>query len=145
MNNRCFARRLALILLLATALALPQIGWRSPWTDEFTTLEVSRLGWEAIASNRLAAGHFPTCFWGMRAWSAVFGDSQWSLRFPSLLLNLGSILVLALFVRRGAGERPALWAALLYALHQRCVWAGLEARPYPLAIFMAILMAYAVV
>jgi 4-amino-4-deoxy-L-arabinose transferase-like glycosyltransferase len=143
--DRRFFGVLALILLLAASLALPQMGRRSLWTDEFTTLEVSRLGWGEIASNRLAAGHFPTYFWVMKAWRRVFGESEWALRFPSLLLNLASVFVLALFVRRGAGNAPALWAALLYAIHQRSVWASLEARPYALSIFMTALLAYAMI
>ena len=126
-------------MILAFVLGILQIQRRSLWTDELTTVDTIQMRWTEIWSSRLAAGHFPTYFWMLKAWCGVFGNSEWSLRLPSLLLNLGTIVALALFVRGGVGSVAGLCAALIYALHQRSLWASLEARPYALAILMVVL------
>lgn len=129
---------LAAIALAALLLRLFQLDYRSFWTDEFITLNVIRLPWGAIADNRLAAGHYPTYFYALKAWSLPFGDSHTALRLPSTLWNLAGGLLLALYLRPWAGNRAALLAALFYAVQQRSVWAALEARPYAAVITLVI-------
>lgn len=131
---------IGLFLLLAGAFVVRclQLDRRSLWTDELTTLEAIRAPWGEIAADRLARGHFPTYFWALKAWAEAAGESHFTLRLPSTVLNLAAIALLVLYARRWWGNAAALTAGVLFALHQRSLWASLEARPYSAALLFLI-------
>lgn len=56
----------------------------------------------------------PLHFVVLKLWAGVFGESEFALRFPSILFYGGSILVVGLIGRR-SGERSGLIASLLMA------------------------------
>lgn len=130
-----YRETLWLIVALALALRLPVMIMRGFWTDEFITIEVARMGWRALTENRFSNGHTPIYFYLIKAWGALFGESQLALRAPSLIFGLATLPLLASLVERRAGRPAALLAALFLALHYRGVWSSAEARPYAAAIF----------
>ncbi len=56
----------------------------------------------------------PLHFLVLKLWAGVFGESEFALRFPSILFYGGSILIVGLIARRN-GERSGLIASLLMA------------------------------
>lgn len=117
------------IVVLAAAIRLLQLGRLSLWTDEYWTLEAIRLPYGELIRHRMSQGHFPNYFMLVKAWVDLFGEHEWTLRFPSMVANLATLAFIFTFARRAFGLHAALWAMLFFALHQRSLWAAQEARP----------------
>ena len=60
----------------------------------------------------------------------IFGEHAWSLRFPSVLLGIGSIWTLFLLGRRLIGETEALLACALMTVSYHHIWFSQNARGY---------------
>ena len=125
------------ILLFALLLRLFHLDYRGFWTDEFRTLFSIGLDPAALARERMQYGHFPTYYLMLKAWAAVFGDSEIALRLPSVLAVVAATGLVWSAARREWGVAAAAWAALFFALHGRMIWAAQEARPYGLVVLAA--------
>ena len=126
----------AVILLLANALRLHQIDNQSLWFDE---------GWSAwaaiqpaLADALVADGTNPPLYYLLLNVSARFlGDSEFSLRLPSLWLVLITIALTWCVARRQFGRKSAWLALWLAACSAPLWWAAQEARMYAM---LALLM-----
>jgi hypothetical protein len=110
---------------------------------DFVTLRHAQPWWRvpaALANNV----HPPGYYLALRWWCDCWGESETALRSLSLVLSLGSVLVLFLAVRLHADERVALWAALLLALAAPCITYAHEARPYAMLMLLGLLLAWSV-
>lgn len=123
-------KSLLAVLLIATALRLFHLSHRGLWTDEFKTLHAIRQPVGAMARECAAQSHLPTYFLILKAWVAVFGDGEFMLRLPSALAGIAAAGFVFLAALRAWGRRAALFAALLFIMNQRALWAAQEARPY---------------
>lgn len=88
------------------------MGQHGFWGDETITASVSLLPLNKLIANRLHAGHFPTYFMLIKLWGNIFGTSEASLRFPSLLFMTAAFGGLWQFSRKYLAASPA--AALLF-------------------------------
>ena len=105
-----------LILALALALRLRGLGHDSLWGDEVCTVLLARMplpelirtsvSWENIPPLHHVLLHF---------WIRIFGDSEFSVRMPSVLAGVASVWMAFVLVRRMLGGRIALTAMLLMA------------------------------
>ncbi|MCM3876365.1 MAG: glycosyltransferase family 39 protein, partial [Thermoanaerobaculia bacterium] len=90
-----------------------------------------------MARGSLAGGHPPLYFAALRAWIAVFGPSDAAARLLSLVLTLGSLVVL--LATLGSRSPPAgLSAGVLFATNPLLVRYGTEIRSYALLILLAL-------
>ena len=55
----------------------------------------------------------PMTYWLVAASMSVFGQNEWAVRLPLALAGMAGVLLAYLFARNLAGERAALWAALI--------------------------------
>jgi mannosyltransferase len=109
--------------------------WRpSLWTDETATISAGTrpLGdlWRLIHNVDVVHALY---YFGMHFWIELFGQSTWSVRFPSLIA-IG--FAAAATVRLGqqlASREVALFAGLIFMILPRVTWAGTEARTSALA------------
>jgi len=134
---------LGLALLLALALRLPHLT-ESLWYDElFATDRFLGTGL-GLAKTLLTDIHPPVYPLLMHAWDRVFGDSELSVRLPSLLAGLGSLPLLLAIGRATVGEHTARLATLLLAASPVHAWYSQEARHYSLVVlfFLAAILAF---
>jgi mannosyltransferase len=135
-------RHLALeagILLLATLVRLWGLGAQSLWLDEafshlFATLPPDT-AWQAVIAD---AVHPPLYYVLLRLWLVLGGQSEFALRFSSVLAG---VLAVALMIRAGwawMDRRVARWGALLMALNPFHVWYSQEGRMYALLALLAL-------
>ncbi len=133
-----------LVTLLGFALQLTFLGRQSLWYDEAFSLAVARAGWPTFWAALLSDGvHPPGYYLLLRAGLRFFGDSEFALRFPSVLAGT---LAVPLIYRLGqvlGGGRWGLAAALLLALNPFALWYAQEARMYGLLLCLSIAGAYA--
>ncbi|MBL8962443.1 MAG: glycosyltransferase family 39 protein [Phycisphaerae bacterium] len=74
----------------------------------------------------------------MYAWTAVFGDSELSVRMPSLIFGLAAIGILARWMRPRFGATPAVLAAVLLLLSPVHAWYSCEAKNNMMVMLLAV-------
>lgn len=129
---------LTVLVIVAAGLRVPLMG-ESIWFDE-ACMSDQRIGtFGQLAATIYVDIHPPLFIAFMHVWNGLFGDGEWSMRLPALLLGLGSIPLLYHCGRRLAGDTAALWAAALLALSPAHVWYSVEARLYSPMVFFTLL------
>src|SRR5689334_3102124 len=96
---------LAAISLFAAVLRLWQVG-ESLWVDELHTSWCLQAGFENVAERAADGNQSPLYFWVLWGLTRIFGESEFTLRLPSLLAGIalpGMVWLLA--VRLELGER----------------------------------------
>ena len=133
---------LAAILLLALPLRLLNIG-ESLWLDELWSIRIILDGSDPI---RLLIRdiHPPLYSLFLFAWIALFGDAELSIRVPSLIFALLSIVLAWSIASQCIGRRTAVLACLLLALSPVHIVYAQEARAYAAlqCLLLAMLLAY---
>jgi uncharacterized membrane protein len=130
-------------LILAAILRILLIGNHGLWLDELFSLKfASNNLQELIQDVALNDNHPPTYYILLHYWIALFGDSDISLRMPSVILS-----VLSVFFTYKVGtilfnRRVAAIAGLLLALSGFSIYYAQEARMYSLLAFTSVLSAY---
>jgi hypothetical protein len=126
---------LAAITALAAVLRVWQIN-ESLWVDELHTSWCLQAGLENVAQRAAEGNHSPLYLWLLWGVTRVLGESEFTLRLPSLLAGISLPGMAWLVVRRlDLGERTlltAILAALLVAVDHTSIFYATEARPYAL-------------
>lgn len=123
------------LILLATVLRLPNLD-ESLWYDEvlyatsYWSASLSDL-WSLFLNDPPA----PLYRVFMFPWTRIFGEHELSVRIPSLLFGISSI-VLTYWIARAYGSLTmALLAGLLLCFSPAHVWYSQEATPYAMTLF----------
>lgn len=129
-------RAISLALLgLAFALRLFDLQGPSLWHDEAFSWTVARVDWSVFWPALVADGvHPPGYYLLLRAAISLFGDSEFALRFPSVVAGVLAVALLMRLGRAIAGPRAGLVAGLLAALNPFALWYAREARMYSLLL-----------
>jgi 4-amino-4-deoxy-L-arabinose transferase-like glycosyltransferase len=132
-------RNLALILLLALAVRLINLGGRTLWYDEAFAVLFAEKGWGAMVDGTLteveggAADVHPLVYYqSLHYWMEVFGESPAAVRLYSVLVGVATVLVIFLLARDWFDDRTALIAALIAAVAPIHVQYSQETRMYAL-------------
>ncbi|ROT27987.1 glycosyltransferase family 39 protein [Micromonospora sp. HM5-17] len=126
--------------LLTLVCGLVGLGDRQLWRDEHATwwattqLTIPEL----VALLRNVDIVFAPYYGYLRIWTAVFGDSAFALRFPSLLWMSVAAALLALLGRRLYDAPTGLVAGLLFAVLPTVSRYAAEARPYAQTVAVTI-------
>ncbi|MCG3122561.1 MAG: hypothetical protein GIKADHBN_00953 [Phycisphaerales bacterium] len=127
----------AALVVAAVAIRLPHLT-ESLWYDEvWRTRVVLRPG--NLESLLLHDVHNPLYNAFMYAWISVIGDSEFSIRLPSLLFGLASITVLYRWMHARFGPGPARLAAALLLVSPVHAWYSCEAKNNMLVMLLGIL------
>ncbi|MEM4782152.1 MAG: glycosyltransferase family 39 protein, partial [Halalkalicoccus sp.] len=86
--------------------------------------------------------HLPLYYLILRFWTALFGFSEASLRAPSALFGIASIVAIYLVATRLYDQQVGVLSAALLALSSYHVYYSQEARMYSLFVLLAILSYY---
>ena len=140
---------LLLIILIAFMLRLTLLGQQSLWYDEGVTWLLSQMRYLSDLIQWTAADIQPPLYY-LLIWNShiVFGQSEWALRFPSVVFNTLTIPLIYVLARRLFANWPsyrslaALLAAAILALSPLMIYYSQEARMYTLLVFEATLASY---
>jgi len=117
---------------------------QSLWLDEGVTARVvhqySLTG--IIANFSPADFHPPLYYLFMKLWTALFGFSEVSLRFPSVLFSLASGYIIYLIGRELKNKAAGLWAMSFFLFNPLIIYYSQEARMYSLTIFFITLATF---
>ncbi|OGM18333.1 hypothetical protein A2686_03195 [Candidatus Woesebacteria bacterium RIFCSPHIGHO2_01_FULL_38_10] len=143
-----------IFLILATTLRLVSIN-QSLWLDEaIGAIEVRDNSYTHLFFEfSKFDNHPPLYYLVLKFWSGLFGYSEASLRFPSILFGVGTILLTYLIAKKigkkgrkydsGITRRVSLSSALLITTSQFHIYYSQEARMYSMATFFAALSTFA--
>lgn len=123
----CFA-----VLALACAARLYHITYSVLWLDEAYSVRLANMPLTQIIHHTLRDVHPPLSYVLLHYWIAVFGDSLWSVRFPSAVLGSLSVAVAMVIAARIANRNAALVVGVLFALLPIAVRYSQETRMYAL-------------
>ncbi len=143
-SRRRFSSRVWLWLLLPVALALRlyQLGVASLWYDETVSLYLARL--DLLALTRHTAGdiHPPLYYYLLHYWGRLAGWTEFSAAFLSLFFGVLLIALVYRVAREWFGRGVGLAAAFLVAISPYNLWYSQEVRMYTLGAVLGLASVY---
>ena len=128
------------LVLLAFGLRLYHLDYQSLWRDEVDAILFAQRGPSGLKSLFLTPGHNgPLYYVVLHCWIGLVGDSEFSVRYLSLVCGVLAVAVLYLLGRRWVGKTGGLIAALLCATSPFLVWYGQEGKMYALLFLLSML------
>jgi uncharacterized membrane protein len=125
----------AVIIIAAAFIRSLSLGLHSLWIDEGTSWYVSRFSLKHLWLDRIQAGHLPFYFIFLKFWTMVFGDSEISLRFPSLLASIASLglffRITGLMLKR---DKAKIFALAIFSFSVYGLAISQEARMYSISL-----------
>lgn len=125
---------LIIIFLVSFFLRLYRLGYHDLWYDEVGTVGYAQYPW----SNWNA----PLYWILLHFWIKIFGISEFSLRFPSLLFSFFSVILVFLLGSNLFNKKIGIVASLFIGLSPFHLWYAQEARDYSMVLFFGTLSSY---
>ncbi len=127
------------ILLLGTVLRFLYLGRQSVWVDEGFSWLAQQLSFRSITRLSLNDVHPPLYYYLLKASLWVLPDTEFGMRFVSVLCSVATLAVMMNFVYRRWGHRAACYVGLLAALSPFDIYYAQEARMYTLLSLLFVL------
>ncbi len=112
-----------------------RLGYHDLWYDEVGTVAYAAAPWKNWNA--------PFYWIFMHFWVKLFGLSEFSLRFPSLLCSFFSVLLTYLLGKNLFNKKVGVVASLLIGLSPFHLWYAQEARDYSMVLFFGTAASYA--
>ena len=130
------------ILLLGYGLRLYRLGNQNIWWDEGHAIWTARQSLRQATDITARDVHPPLYLWVLHGWLRLAGESEFAVRYLSLVGGLLTVALTYVVARRLIGRRPAMLAMLLIAAARYHIWWSQEARMYVWAAFLTLLSLY---
>jgi len=130
------------LLLLAFALRVCRLNGQSFWFDESGSVVESRLPLGDVIAQHLGGDHPPGYFLRLRLWMRLAGESDYAVRFASVVAGTASLALLWRLGRRVAGREVAILALASATASSFGLYYGQEARSYALLGALTLLATY---
>ncbi len=122
------------ILIFSLFLRLYHLGFNEFWYDEIGSIGYARYPW--------GNWNAPLYWILLHYWVKIFGVSEFSLRFPSLIFSFFSVILLFFLGKHLFNKKAGLIACIFMGLSPFCIWYAQEARDYSMALFFGVLSTY---
>lgn len=134
---------LLIILLVSFLIRIYHLGAKSIWFDEGFTIKYSHQSIVEILTT-LTQGeiHPPLFFFISHYWVSLFGDSEFSIRFPAMIFGVLSVFMVFKVADLLFGKKVGVISSLLLGLSTFHVWYSQEARSYSLMVLLALISFY---
>ncbi|MBI2909326.1 MAG: glycosyltransferase family 39 protein [Chloroflexi bacterium] len=133
---------IAVVLGLAFAVRVFRLDHQSLWGDEIASVFMAGRPLEAVAQGATIDIHPPLYYYLLHFWMRVAGNSEFSVRFLSLVLGVLTVAVTFALGRRILGGKVGLLASLFLAMAPLQVYYSQETRMYTLAALLAVSSCY---
>ena len=137
------SKKLLFIVLLAFLLRLISLN-QSLWLDEAISANVARnYSYLGIIKNFSPSDfHPPLYYLVLKTWTSVFGFSEISLRFPSVLFSLLTGYFVYLIGAKLKNKNIGLWSATFFLFNPLIIYYSQEARMYSLVTLFLTIASY---
>lgn len=135
---------LLIILVLAAGLRINLLFVRGTfWFDEMFSVHFSRLPWPEALRYAILETNPPLFTLLLRGWLRIADlNSEFWVRFPSLIFGLASIAVLYLLAQKIFSRKVAVISAIFMSLSGLHIFLNTEARVYGLLTLLTIISFY---
>lgn len=130
------------VTVIALIARLVSLTKASIWHDEGYTMMLIQHNPIEIIERTARDVHPPLYYIISHFWQLLAGDSEFSIRFLSVLFGVATVIVAYLVLRRLFGEQVARISGLFLALGPFLVRYSEEARMYAMATFLIVLATY---
>ena len=121
------------LLLIAFAIRVFALGQQSLWFDEGWSWHLASMPLGEMALTTAGDRSPPLYYALLHGWMALAGQSEFAMRFISVLADVATVaLVIALTRLLTRSRSAALAAGVIYALNPFAIWYAQEARQYAL-------------
>jgi len=134
---------LLIILLVGLLFRIYNLGEESIWFDEGGTILFAKLNIFQLLETVLSGDCSPPLYYViLHYWIGLFGESEFSLRFPSVIFGFFSIYVLYKVGTLLFNKDVGLLSSLLLAVSSLHIYYSQEARSYSLMVLLTLLSFY---
>jgi 4-amino-4-deoxy-L-arabinose transferase-like glycosyltransferase len=130
------------IIILAFALRIYRLDHQSIWYDEGVSVYLANQSLTDLIAGVSTDNHPPLHFFALHFWLKLVGQSEFSVRFISLMSGVLSVLLLFKLGRELFNRRVGSLAAFLLSISPFHVWYSQEARMYTLATLLSLCSVY---
>jgi mannosyltransferase len=130
------------IIVLAFALRIYRLDHQSIWYDEGVSVYFSNQNLKDLIAGVSTDNHPPLHSLALHLWLKLAGQSEFSVRFLSLISGILSVPLLFKLGRELFNQRVGLLAAFLLSISPFHVWFSQEARMYTLAALLSLISVY---
>lgn len=130
---------LLLISILGFFLRLYHLGKPSLWLDELLTIHWIKIPLAQMLKSIPHSPFPPLYYILMEPWVNIFGYSEFSLRFPSLVFSTLSIIFIFQLSKEFFNEKVGLFSALLLSISPYSIYYAQEAKMYSMLWCLGIL------
>ena len=110
------------------------MGYHDLWYDEIGTVNYAQYPW--------ANWNAPLYWILLHFWIKIFGISEFSLRFPSLIFSFSSVILVFLLGKDLFDEKVGFVASIFMGLSPFHLWYAQEARDYTMVLFFGLLSSW---
>ncbi|MFQ5945018.1 MAG: glycosyltransferase family 39 protein [Anaerolineae bacterium] len=142
--RRVLASRWVAVALVWIAFALRtyRLGAKNIWWDEGLAVWAARKPFAEMTLWTAGDVHPPLYFWFLWPWIRVVGESEFAVRFLSVVFGVFLVAVLYALAKMLLGRNVANLAFLLVATARFPIWWSQEMRMYILGALLALLSIY---
>ncbi|MEE8162502.1 MAG: glycosyltransferase family 39 protein [Anaerolineae bacterium] len=130
------------IIILAFALRIYRLDHQSIWYDEGVSIYFANQSLKDLIAGVSTDNHPPLHFFTLHFWLKLAGQSEFSVRFLSLISGVLSVPLLFKLGRELFNQRVGLLAAFLLSISPFHVWFSQEGRMYTLAALLGLVSVY---
>jgi len=137
-----------LIFALGLVLRIYDLSAESLWYDESFSATISKKGVMELIKSVLSNGEEsnpPLYYILLHFWVLVFGDSEFSLRFPSVVFGSVSIIAIYALGKLLFNKRVGIIAALVITVSVFHIQYSQEARAYSMMALLSIISFYSLI
>jgi 4-amino-4-deoxy-L-arabinose transferase-like glycosyltransferase len=134
---------LLVLVVLAFTLRLYHLDYQSLWRDEIDAIIFAGRDLSGLVTLFVKPGHNgPLYYLILHFWIGVVGDTEFGVRFLSLICGVLAVPLMFKLGRRWVGQRGGLVAAFLCATSPYLVWYSQEGKMYALLLFLSMVSTY---
>lgn len=131
------------VLLVGGAVRVYHLSWASLWFDEAFSVRVSSMSFAGMMQEILHTDFNPPLhFIILHFWMKVFGSSEASIRFVSLIFGVAALFMMYQMGKYLFNREIGIVSALLLALSRPNIYYSQEARGYSLMLFLTLVSFY---
>lgn len=129
----------SLVVIINIIIKSIQLGFSSFWYDEIVSVQSAYLDFGHIKHVSEWDNNPPFYYYCLSVWLKLFNDSEFSVRFLSVLFSSFAGGVLFLFANKYFNKYTAFFVSLIFISNNLLFFYSHEARAYSLVLFLAML------
>lgn len=131
-----------IITLIGLLLRLFKLGYNDLWYDEAISIYITKIFFNFSVYSLLAHFDRPLFYSILYSWIKLFGQSEFSIRFPALVFSTLTIPSIYILGKKMFNSKVGIVASAIIALSPFQIWYAQEARHYSTVLLFGTVSTY---